>query len=160
MGLKLGDLGKDRQLLRLLEAAMAHGGAARLRRDDDHRRMSPIGGGDGGHKIGDARAVLGDAHALAVADAAVAVCHVARALFMGNGNETDARRLEDVEGVHIGRSHDAEYMLHIMGDERLDEGFARCHVRHGDFLPIWQPLLRQVQGEADVLSAHADLAET
>src|SRR5205823_9803183 len=69
--------------------------------------------------------------ALAVADAAIAVRHVSCALLMGDRDEANARRLEDVEGIHIGRAHDAKDMLHVVGDEGLDEGFARCHAGHG-----------------------------
>jgi len=55
---------------------------------------------------------------------------VARALLMGDGDEADACRLEQIEGVHVGRADDAEDVLHAMGEKRFDEGFARCHARH------------------------------
>ena len=65
MRLVFRDLREDRQLLGLLEAAEPHRAASRLRRDGDDGRVRPIGGGDGGDEIGDARPVLRDADAMA-----------------------------------------------------------------------------------------------
>ena len=137
MALELGDLGKDRQLLGLLETAQAHAVGAGLRRDHHHRRMRPIGGRDRGHEVGDAGAVLRDAHALLAADPRIAVGHVAGALLVRDRDEADAGRLEDVERVHVGRADDAEDMLHAMGDERFDKGLGRRHAGHGVLLIGW-----------------------
>jgi hypothetical protein len=108
VALELGDLREDRQLLGLLEAAQAHAQAAGLRRDDDHRAVRPVGGGNGRDEVGDARPVLGDADAVAAGDARIAVGHVRRALLVHRGNEADAGRRKDVQRVHIGRTDDAE----------------------------------------------------
>ena len=136
MGLELGDLGEDRQLLGLLETAEADGGAAGLRRDADDRRMGPVGGGDGGDEVGDPGAVLADAHAVAVAHPRVPVRHVPRALLVGDGDKADSRRLEDIERVHVGGTDDPEDIGDALGDQGLDESLARRHAGHGDFLPI------------------------
>src|SRR5262249_8484165 len=103
--------------------------------------MRPVGGGDRGHEIGDARAVLGDADALAVAGPAVAIGHMARALLVGDGDEAYAGGLEQVEGIHIGGAHDAADMGHAMSDEGLDEGLARGHAGHGLSSPVARPAL-------------------
>ena len=62
--LVFGDLLEEGQLLGFLEAAEALRVRAGLGRDHHHRAVRPIGGGDGGDEIGDARPVLGDADAM------------------------------------------------------------------------------------------------
>ena len=106
---------------------------AGLRRDHHDRRMRPIGGGDRGDEIGDARAVLGDADALLARAARVAVGHVAGALLVRHRDEADAGRPEQVERVHIGRADDAEDMGDALRHQGLDEGFRR---RHGGGLEL------------------------
>ena len=130
VALVLGDLGEDRQLLGLLEAAEPHRHRSRLRRDHDDRRMRPVGRRRRGDEVGDARAVLGDAHAVAARHARIAVRHVAGALLMHGWDEADAGRREEVEGIHVGRADDAEDVLDAMGDERLNECLAGRHFRH------------------------------
>jgi len=66
--LELGDLGEDRHLVGLLEPAEAGPGRTRLRRDSHHRRVRPVGGGNTGHEVGDAGAVLSYAHTMAAGD--------------------------------------------------------------------------------------------
>ena len=51
VGLVLGDLREDRQLLGLLESAETDGRGAGLRRDGHHRGVSPVSGGDGGDGV-------------------------------------------------------------------------------------------------------------
>ena len=139
VALVLGDLGEDRQLLGLLEAAQAHGHGARLGRDQHHRRVRPVGGRGAGDEVGDARAVLPDAHAVPAGDARVAVGHVHRALLVGHGDEADAGGREDVEGVHVGRAHDAEDVGHALGDQRLDEAPPRASSSAGLARPCGRP---------------------
>ena len=129
--LVLGDLGEDRQLLGLLEAAEAHAHRAGLGRDHHHRRMRPVGGCRRGHEVGDAGAVLRDAHAVAARDARIAVGHVAGALLVHGRDEADAGGREKVERVHVGRADDAEHVLDAVRDQRLHEGFAGRHLGHG-----------------------------
>ncbi len=119
---------EHRQLVRFLEAAQAHAHRARLRRDDDDRGMRPVGGGDGGHAIADAGAVLADDHAMAARDAGIAVGHVAGALLVHDGNQPDAGRGEDIHRVHEGRAHDAEHVGHAIGGQGFHERFGRRHL--------------------------------
>jgi len=125
--LVLGDLREDRQLLGLLEAAEAHRHRARLGRDEHDRRVRPVGGRDCRDEIGDARPVLCDADAMATRRARIAVRHVRGALLVRHRNEANARRREDVEGIHIGGADDAEDLCYPVGGQGLDEGFGRCH---------------------------------
>jgi hypothetical protein len=62
-------------LLDFLEAALADGLVGRLRRDQQQRRVVPVGGLHGGDEIGDAGAVLGDHHRHLAGGAGVAVGH-------------------------------------------------------------------------------------
>ena len=137
MGLVFGDVLEIGQLLGFLETAEAERRRAGLRRDADHRRMRPVGGGDGGDEVGDAGAVLADADAGAVASAGVTVRHMAGALFVLHRDEADAGRLENVQCIHVGRADDAEDVGDAMGGEGLDEGFTRCHARHGGSPPLF-----------------------
>lgn len=86
--------------------------------------MRPISSSYTGHEVGDAGAVLSYAHTVAAGDPRIAIGHLGGVLFMGYGNETDARRFEQVEGVHVGRAHDPEHVRHPLCDKGLDEGFA------------------------------------
>ncbi len=101
MPLVLGDLGEDRQLLGLLEAAEPDGGRARLWRDGDNRRVRPVSRRYRCHEIRDAGAVLPDAYAMAATNAGITIGHVRGSLFMHGRNKTDTGRREDVEGIHV-----------------------------------------------------------
>ena len=68
---------------------------------------------------------------MASGGARITIRHVSGALLMGGGDEPDAGRGEEVEGIHIGGADDAEDVLHAIGDERLDESFGCGHDRHG-----------------------------
>ena len=104
--------------------------ASRLRRDRDNRRMRPIGGGDRGDEIGDARSVLGDADAVAPGHARIAVGHMGGALLVNRRNESDAGGRKQIQRIHIGRADDAEDLGDALRDQRLDKGFAGGHARH------------------------------
>ena len=93
-------------------------------------RMRPVGGRDGGDEVGDAGAVLGDADARTPGRARIAVRHVAGALLVRHRDEADARGLEQVERVHIGRADDAEDVGDALRDQGLDERFAGGHAGH------------------------------
>ena len=128
--LVLGELLEHGQLIGFLEAAqtLAHG--AGLRRNQHNRAVRPVGSGNGGDAIADARAVLSDHHAVAAAGARVAVGHVARALLVHHRDEPDAGRCKDVHRIHEGRSHDAEHVGHVVGHQSLNEGFRGSHLLH------------------------------
>ena len=130
VALVLGELLEHRQLVGFLEAAQAHAHGAGLGRDDDDRAVRPVGRGDRGHAVADAGAVLPDHHAVAAADARIAVGHVAGALLVHDRDQADAGRREDVHRVHEGRAHDAEHVGHAVGDQGLDEGLGRRHLLH------------------------------
>jgi hypothetical protein len=125
--LVFGDLREDRHLLGFLEAAQPHREAAGFGRDAHHRRMRPVRGGDAGHEIGDAGAVLCDAHAVPAGDARIAVGHVRGVLLVRDGNETDACERKQIVSVHVGRADDAERVLHALRHQRFDERFGRRH---------------------------------
>ena len=93
--------------------------------------MGPIGRRHGGHVVGDTGAVLADANAVTPGDPRIAVGHVAGALLVGHGDELDAGGLENVEGVHIGRTDNAKNIFNVVGDQGFDESLARCHTGHG-----------------------------
>ena len=65
---------------------------------------------------------------MATADAGIAVGHVRRALLMNRGNETDAGCGKDVQGIHVGRTDDAEDVGDAVRHQGFDQGFARRHV--------------------------------
>ena len=50
---------------------------------------------------------------------------------VGHGHESDAGVREEIQGIHKGRSHDPEDMLHAFGQEGFDQGFTGGH-----FLPV------------------------
>ena len=62
-------------LLNFLEAALTDGLVGRLRGDQQKRRVVPVSGFHGGHKVGDAGAVLSDHHRHLAAGAGVAIGH-------------------------------------------------------------------------------------
>jgi hypothetical protein len=83
--------------------------------------------GHGGHEIGDAGPVLGDADRRAAGDARVAVGHVRRVLLVGHAHQPDAGAGKEVERVHVGRADDSEHVLHLVRHERFDERLRRRH---------------------------------
>ncbi|OEZ65410.1 hypothetical protein JANLI_04390 [Janthinobacterium lividum] len=128
VALVFGEFLEHRQLVRFLETAQAHAHRARLRGNDHDRGMRPVGGGDGGHAITDAGAVLADDHAMAARDAGIAVGHVAGALLVHDGNQTDAGRGKDIHRVHEGRAHDTEHVGYAIGGQGFHERFGRRHL--------------------------------
>ncbi|MNM39218.1 hypothetical protein D3C81_499890 [compost metagenome] len=128
VALVLGKFLEHRQLVGFLEAAQAHAHGASLRRDDDDRGVRPVGGGNGGDAIADAGAVLADDDAMAARNAGIAVGHVAGALLVHDGNQTDAGRGKDIHRVHEGRAHDAEHVGHAIGGQGFHERFGRRHL--------------------------------
>ena len=134
MRLVLGELGKHGQLRRLLKAAQALGEGARLGCDHHHGAVRPVGGGDGGDGVADARAVLANDHAVAATHTRVTVGHVAGALLVHHGDQADAGGREDVHRVHERGAHDAEHGVHALGDHGLHKGLGGRHAggAHGD----------------------------
>ena len=132
--LVLSDLLEERELLDFLEAAVTHRGRARLRRNADDGRMRPVGCGDGRDEVSDARTVLRDADAVAVADSRETVRHMAGALLVRHRDEANSCRLENIERIHVGRAHDSEDMGYPTCGHGFDERFTRRHKRHSRFL--------------------------
>ena len=130
VALVLDELLEHRELIGLLKAteALAHG--AGLRSDHDDRAMGPEGGCNGRHAVGDTRAVLAYDHTVTTADPGIAVGHVGCTLLVDNGNQANARRGEDVHGIHERRAHDAEDGGDAVRHHRLDEGLAGSHAGH------------------------------
>src|SRR5205085_6547427 len=123
-----GDLGENRQLLGLLEAAEPRRHGAGLGRDEHDRRVRPVGCRDSGDEIRDARSVLRNADAMATRGTRITVRHVDRALLVSDRDELDAGRREEVERGHEGGADDAEDVRRLMGDECLHEGFGGSHL--------------------------------
>src|SRR5690606_38418619 len=117
MTLVLGELLEHGQLIAFLETAQADAGGAGFGRHDDHRRVRPVCGGDGGDAVADARTVLTDHDTVAAADASIAVGHVSGALLVHDRDQSNACGSENIHGVHEGRTHDAEHFRNAVGDE-------------------------------------------
>ena len=83
----------------------------------------------GRDEISDTRAVLTDADTVATRHTRVAIGHMARALLVGDRDKADARCFEQVERVHISRTHDSKYVGYALRDQRLDERLGRRHSR-------------------------------
>ena len=128
------DFAENRHLLGFLESAQAERIAAGFGRDDEHRRVRPIRGGDGGHEVRDARPVLRDANAVLAAHARVAVRHVGGALLVHGRDKADSGGRKNIQRVHISRADDAEDIGHFVRDKGFDERFARSHFGHLIFL--------------------------
>ncbi len=81
---------EQRHLLDFLEAALADGPVGRLRRHQQHRRVVPVGGLDGGDEARDAGSVLGDRHRHLAGRARVAVADQAAVGLVRDVPEGDA----------------------------------------------------------------------
>ncbi len=121
---------EQRHLLDFLETALLDGLVRSLRRHQQHRRVVPVGGLDGGDEVGDAGPVLRDGHAHLAGGAGVAVGAHAGVAFVGTVPELDTGCGEKVRDRHHGRADDAEGMLDAVHLQHLDEGFFRGHF-HG-----------------------------
>ena len=132
MGLVLGDGFEERQLLGFLEATEALAQRAGFGRDHHHRAVRPVSGGNGGDEVGDAGAVLRDAHAVSTTDPREAVGHVTGALLVDHRDKTDAGRSEDIHRIHKGRTHDAKDVGDAVGNQCFNHCFAGGHAWHID----------------------------
>ena len=74
---------------------------------DSRSPLRPVRRRDGRHEIGDARAVLRNAHAVFARDARITVRHVRRVLLVRDRNEADARERKQIVRVHVrtGKDH-------------------------------------------------------
>ena len=127
VALILGEFLEHRQLLGFLKPAQANAHRAGFRRDDHHRAMRPIRGGNRGDAVADAGAVLADHHAMTAGHPRITVGHMPGALLMHYRNQTNAGGREDIHRVHEGGAHDAEHLGDAVGGEGLDEGFGGGH---------------------------------
>ena len=121
-------------LLHFLETPLPDRPVRRLRRDQQKRRMVPIGRLHRRHEIGDARPVLRDHHAHPARSAGEAVRHHAARSLMRAVPEGDARLGEQVRNRHEGRSDDAEGIVDAMHLQHLHESLFRRHP-HGSSPP-------------------------
>ena len=126
---------EERHLRHLLEPALADGLVRRLGRHEEQRRVVPVGGLHRGHEIGDAGAVLADAHGDLAAGAGVAVAHEARVALVRHVPEGDPGLGEKVGYRHEGRADDAEHMLDPVPLQNLNEGLFSRHP-HGNTFPF------------------------
>ncbi len=118
---------EQRHLLDFLEAALPDGLVRRLRRDQQHRRVIPVGGLDGGHEVRDARAVLRDAHRDLAGRARVAVAYVAAVALVRDVPERDPGFWKKIGDRHECRADDAKGMLDAVHLQDFHEGFFRRH---------------------------------
>ncbi len=114
-------------LFHFLETALPDRPVGRLRRDQQQRRMVPVGGLHRRHEIGDTGAVLGNHHRHLAGSARVAVGHHTAGTFMGAVPERDAGLGEKVRDRHEGRTDDPEGMGDAMHLKDFDEGFFGGH---------------------------------
>ena len=128
MALVLGELLEHGQLIGFLEAAQAHAHGAGFGGDDHHGAVGPESGGDAGHAVADAGAVLTDDHTVATRNAGVAVGHMGRALLVDNGDQANASRGKNIHGIHEGRAHDAEHLADAVGNTGFHECFRGGHL--------------------------------
>ena len=126
--LVFGDLGKDRQLLGFLESSQAQRHRAGFRRDDDDRRMRPVRRGDRSDEVGDAGAILRNAHAVPPGHSRVAIGHMAGALLVGDGNEASDGKGKKIQRIHVSRADDAEHVCDALRHQRLDKSLRRRHL--------------------------------
>ena len=102
VGLISGEFLEHGQLVAFLKAAQPHGARTGLGCDDHHRAVRPVSRCNGRDTVADARTILADHHPLPSAGAGITIGHVAGPLFVHRGNETDARRRENVHRIHEG----------------------------------------------------------
>jgi hypothetical protein len=129
-------IGKQPHLLHFLEAALTDGLVGRLRRDQEHRGVVPVGGLHRRDKAGDAGTVLGDGHGHLAGGADVTVTHQPGIGLVSTIPEGDAGLREKVRHRHHGRTDDAERMFDAVHLKHFDESFFGGHFRHGTILLV------------------------
>ncbi len=126
---------KQRHLLDFLEAALPDRLVRRLRRHQQHRRVIPVGGLDGGHEIRDARAILRNRHAHLAGRARIAVADEAAIGLVRNVPECDAGLGKQIGDRHERRTDDAEGVLDAVHLQHLHEGFFCRHLHRSILYP-------------------------
>ena len=119
---------EELHLLDFLEAALTDRLVCGLRRDEEERRVVPVGRLHGGDEVGDARAVLGDHHRHLAGRAGVAVGHEPGGALVGGVPEGDAGGGEDVRDRHHRGANDPEGVADAVALEDLNEGFLGGHL--------------------------------
>ena len=125
---------EQRHLRHFLEAALADGLVGRLGRHQQQRGVVPVRGLHRGHEVGDAGAVLADAHGDLAGGAGVAVAHEAGVALVGHVPEGDPGLREEVRYRHEGGADDAEHMLDPVPLQHLHEGLFSRHFHRDTFL--------------------------
>ena len=128
---------EQRHLLDFLEAALPDRLVRRLRRHQQHRRVIPVGGLDGGDEVRDARAVLRDRHRDLAGRARIAVADQAAVGLVRDVPECDAGLGKQIRDRHECRTDDAEGMLDAVHLQDFHEGFFRRHLHR--LLVLLQP---------------------
>ncbi len=141
---------EQRHLLDFLEAALPDGLVRRLRRHQQHRRVIPVGGLDGGDEIGDARAILRNRHGHLAGRARIAVADEAAIGLVRNVPESDAGLGKQIGDRHERRTDDAEGVLDAVHLQHLHEGFFRRHLHRSILYPT-KTLLNAICGSGLVL---------
>ena len=119
-------------LLDFLKAALTDGLVGRLRRDQQQRRVVPVGGFHRRHEVGDARAVLRHHHRHLARRAGKAVGHHAAVAFVGDVPELDARLREQVGNRHHCGTDDTERMFDPVHLQNFYKGFFSRHFHFGN----------------------------
>ena len=119
---------EQRHLLHFLEAALPDRLVRRLRRHQQHRRVIPVGGLDGGDEIRDARPVLRDRHRDLSGRARIAVADQTAVGLVRDVPECDAGLRKQIGDRHECRTNDAEGMLDAVHLQDLHESFFRRHL--------------------------------
>src|SRR6266404_2684229 len=128
------DIAEQGHLFELLEASLTDGTVRRLRGDQQHRRMVPISGLDGGHEPRDARPVLRDRHRHLPGRARVAIADETAVRLVRHIPEGDSGLPKEIGNRHERRADDAEGVLDAVHLQHLHEGFFRGHL-HGECFP-------------------------
>lgn len=92
--------------------------------------MGHIGGGNRGHIVGDAGAVLADHHAAAAGHAGEGVFHMTGGLLMTHRDEVNACGREEVKQIHVCGTENAADMFDAFFYEDFGHGLTGGHFRH------------------------------
>ena len=114
---------------------------AGFRSQGHNGRMGPVGRHHGRYEVGRAGAVLADAALGFAGYPGQAVGSMGGRLFVGHGDESDARCGKQIQRIHVGRADDAEYILHAFSHQGFHQRltgrhFLLCHGFHSLMLVL------------------------
>ena len=122
-------VGEQRHLRHFLEAALANRLVGGLRRDEQQRRVVPIGGFYRGDEAGDAGTVLRDRHRHFAGRPRIAIGHHASVGFVGAVPESNAGFRKQIGNRHHRRADDAKRLIDAVHLQDLDEGLFGRHAQ-------------------------------